>query len=97
MPLFMIDCIFIDRDIEFITYGINHKSLRPTLSISSLVLLRRGMDLQSRGAEPGIEPWGPALQQKLMHYYLSYAAPYYFFCMKYPVSLTEKTYPVWCR
>jgi hypothetical protein len=87
----MIDCIFIDRDIEFITYGINHKLLRPTPNIFTAAAQKR--DLHSRGAEPGESNPGPAVQPKLTNYYLSYAAPYYYSFL-YEISRfssTEKT------
>ncbi len=57
-----------DTHIEFIKYGINHKSLRPTPSIFTAAAQKR--DLHSRGAEPGIKPGGPAVEQKPTNYYL---------------------------
>ncbi len=87
MPLFMTDCIFIDRDIEFITYGINHKSLRPTPNIlSSLLLLRRGISIV------GVPRWGnrtrgachTAKGDELL-FELRRTLPTTLFCMKYPV------------
>jgi hypothetical protein len=89
MPLFIIDSVFIDRDIEFIPYGINHKSLRPTPNI--ITAAAQKWDLHSRGAEPGIRTRAcrTAKDDELL---FGYAAPYYSFLYEISrFSSTEKT------